>query len=240
MLLRTEKLNLKRCLVPEGQFLMGSADENAFDEGPVHRVYVAAFEMAQTPVTNHDYGIFLKKAKKEPSEWWENSAFNDPEQPVVGVNWHEAKEYCEWLSKKTGHNIRLPTEAEFEKAARGGLHGKKYPWGDEVSAGRYRIKVGPLESPYKMKANPPNAYGLFDMVSNVHQWCLDGYDPNYYEESPERKPMGPVSFDRRAARGNSWKEDDLIATCAQRTSLAPYFRCDDFGFRWVIGFKVED
>lgn len=233
-----KKLNLKRCLVPEGHFWMGTKGES-FDAGPVHKVYVSAFEMAQYPVLNQDYGVYLKKSGEDPPEQWGDPKFDDPRQPVVGVNWHEARKYCQWLSEQTGSNIRLPTEAEFEKAARGGLQHMTYPWGHEREAGRYKVHEGPLEAPYAAGTNPPNAYGLYDMVSNVHQWCLDGYDPDFYSESPERNPQGAEGTPMKVARGWSWTREDLIGRVAARTSLAPYFRVNDFGIRWVIGYKVE-
>ena len=234
-----KKPNLKRCLVPEGPFMMGTKGDT-FDESPAHRAYVSAFEMAQTPVLNRDYASFLRKNKDvDPPPWWEDSGFNDPDQPVVGVNWHEAKEYCSWLGTKTGMNLRLPTEAEFEKAARSGLQRMDYPWGNDIEKSGYKLTEGPLEAPYGSGTNPRNAYGLFDMVSNVFQWCLDRYDPKYYEEADERNPMGSQRTGQRAARGGSWKEETLIHRCATRGSLAPYFRCDDFGFRWIVSFKVD-
>ena len=234
-----KKLTLKRCLVPEGPYMMGTKGET-FDESPAHRVYVSAFEMAQTPVLNRDYALFLKENKDvDQPQWWEDPSFNDPNQPVVGVNWHEAKEYCAWLGRKAGMNLRLPTEGEFEKAVRGGLQGADYPWGNELETSGYKVTEGPLKGPYKPGANPPNAYGLYDMVSNVLQWCLDRYDPNYYEESEERNPMGSQRTGQRAARGGSWKDESLIRRCATRAGLAPYFRCDDFGFRWIVSFKVD-
>lgn len=233
-----KKLTLKRCLIPEGHFLMGSAGDT-FDEGPVHKVYVSAFEMARYPVRNRDYELFLKDTDEDPPQWWEDSRFNEPDQPVVGVNWHEARRFCAWLGEETGHNMRLPTEAEFEKASRGGLQGKVYPWGNDREEGHYKLDRGPLDAPYKPGTNPPNAYGLHDMVSNVHQWCLDGYDPDYYEHSEERNPLGAEGVPMRVARGWSFTQEDLIGRCAARASLSPYFRVNDFGFRWVIGYKID-
>lgn len=235
---RSSKFNLRRCLVPEGPFMMGTKGET-FDESPVHRVFLSAFEVSQTPVLNRDYEVFARKTGTELPKWWNDPNFNDPDQPVVGVNWHEARAYCEWLSEGAGHHIRLPTEAEFEKASRGGLQGAEYPWGNDINAGNYKVREGPLKGPYKPRANPPNSFGLYDMVSNIHQWCWDGYDPNYYRESPERNPTGSRSADLRAARGASWNQDELLGRCAARTRLAPYFRVNDFGFRWVIGPRLE-
>lgn len=233
--LGSAKPDLQRSLVPEGHFAMGSEGES-FDESPVHKVYVSAFEMAKTPVRNRDYALFLKEAGADPPPWWDDPAFDDPDQPAVGVNWHEARAFCDWLSQLSGLKIRLPTEAEFEKAARGGRRGCKYPWGNELATSGYVVSRGPLEGPYKPGTNPPNGYGLFDIVSNVHQWCLDGYDPDFYAASPERDPIAPGSTEQKAARGGTWKQEQLVVRCAERTRLAPYFRCDDFGIRWVAAY----
>jgi sulfatase modifying factor 1 len=238
MRFRGTKPNLRRCLVPEGPFMMGTKGDS-FDEAPAHRVLLSAFEMSQTPVLNRDYALFMKKSGADPPQWWDDPNFNNPDQPVVGVNWHEARAYCDWITERSGSSIRLPTEAEFEKASRGGLQGADYPWGNDPTGHHYKISKGPLTGPYKPSKNPPNAYGLHDVVSNIHQWCLDGYDPNYYEESPSRNPTGSRSADLRAARGATWNQENLACRCAARTALAAYFRVNDFGFRWVIGPRLE-
>jgi formylglycine-generating enzyme required for sulfatase activity len=235
MRLFTRKPDLKRCLVPEGTFDMGTPGES-FDEGPVHPVTLSAFEMAQFPVRNRDYAQFLKRTGAEAPPFWREPRFSDPGQPVVGVSWYEAERYCKWLSELAGLTFRLPTEAEFEKAARAGLPRASYPWGNDRSKGGYRIDRGPLEGPYRCGLNPPNGHGLYDMLSNVHQWCLDGYDPEYYRSSPGRNPTGAEGAAMRAARGWSWTEEDLIGRCAARAKLSPYFRVHDFGFRWVIAY----
>lgn len=235
MRLFSRKPVLKRSLVPEGSFEMGTPGES-FDEGPPHTVTVAAIEMAQYPVTNAEYGLYLRRTGAQPPPWWRKAGFSDPGQPVVGVNWHEARQYCEWLSQLTELHIRLPTEAEFEKGARAGLRGATYPWGNDRAKGGYSVACGPLAGPYRCGINPPNGFGLYDMVSNVYQWCLDGYDPDYYRTSPARNPTGREGAAMRSARGWSWTEEDLIGRCAARASLAPYFRVHDFGFRWVIAY----
>lgn len=235
MLFRFKKLKLRRSLVPEGSFQLGS-DDGAFDEKPMREIYLSAFEMSQTPVTNRDYALFLKKARKKPPQWWSDPLFCHPDQPVVGVNWHEAMEYCQWLSQQTRYEIRLPSEAEWEKAARGGLRAARYPWGNDISGSGLDQLRGPLKAPRKVRSGKPNGYGLFDMVFNIHQWCLDGYDPDFYAECADTNPRAPFNEELASARGASWRSECLVASCSERTRLAPYFRCDDFGFRWVRVF----
>src|ERR1700681_3763210 len=116
--------------IPEGWFLMGS-ETGQDNERPVHRVWIDAFELAVCQVTNADYAKFLAETQNRPPLHWRDAEFSNPEQAVVGVSWFDALAYCEWLSNATGHLYRLPTEAEWECAARGGLEQKLYPWGDE-------------------------------------------------------------------------------------------------------------
>lgn len=235
MILRRKKPDLARVLIEEGSFVMGA--EGHFGEAPAHEVFVSPFEIAKRPVTNREFALYLKATRADPPPFWDRPGFSSAEQPVVGVNWHEASAFCLWLSSETGLEFRLPTEAEFEKAARGGARGRCYPWGDDLERSRYCLLRGPLASPYEVGANPPNDFGLYDMVSNVYQWCLDGFEADYYAHSPPRNPRGADRFDTRTARAMSWKSELLVARCAQRHHLAPYFRCDDFGFRWVRAFS---
>lgn len=222
---------LERVLVPEGSFLMGSTGRRD-DEEPVHRVFVDAFEMAITPVTNAAYCRYLDDTGALPPQWIEEPDFSRSDQPVVGVNWHEARAYCDWLSEKSGFFLRLPTEAEREKAARGGLEQKLFPWGDDVAGGGHTCLRGPLGGPDPVAASEPNGYGLYNLADTVHEWCLDAYHTDFYSVSPERSPCafgGP----RRAARGGSWRHHIVVTPCSARSSLPPTFHYADFGFRWV-------
>jgi formylglycine-generating enzyme required for sulfatase activity len=205
-------------------FLMGSHD-GAENERPVHRVWVDMFEIAAHPVTNAEYARFaLPPLGDDP-------LFNHPQQPVVSVSWNDAVRYCEWLSDLTGRRFRLPTEAEWECAARGGAEGMRYPWGDDLPDYATRS----LDGPEVVGRRPPNVFGLYDMCENVHEWCSDWYDADYYAVSPDRNPQGPASGSRRASRGGSWRHQIKVSRCAARSSISPDFQYADYGFRIVHG-----
>jgi len=214
---------MRMILIPSQSFLMGSEDGRP-DERPVHRVSIDAFEIGSTQVTNDDYEFFAQAAGHPLPP----APFVDPQQPVVAVSWFDAVAFCEWLSGITGRHVRLPTEAEWECAARGGAEGMRYPWGNELpAADDTRCAHGP--DPVARRA--ANAYGLYDMCENVHEWCSDWYGPGFYAVSPERNPRGPEKGTRRASRGGSWRHQIKISRCAARSSLPPEFQYADYGFR---------
>lgn len=214
---------------------MGRAGVRA-DEEPVHRVLVSKFEMAATPVTNAQYRRFLHATGDAVPPFFDTPGFDAPDQPVVGVNFDQALRFCEWLSDETGLPIRLPTEAEREKASRGGIEGAVFPWGDDPAAGGQKTLRGPLPHPERVRSTPPNGYGLFQMSDTVHEWCLDFYRPDYYSISPSVDPCASEG-DRRSARGGSWRHALVITPCAARSSLPPTFHYSDFGFRWVVSAR---
>jgi len=213
-------------LVAGTWFDMGS--DIAANEGPVHRVWVDGFEIGACQVTNAEYGAFLEATGHPPPPSWLEPDFADPSQPVVAVSWFDAVRYCEWLSSTERIPYRLPTEAEWECAARGGIEGALYSWGDdlrEVNATRW------LHGPEPVARGTPNAYGLYDMCENVHEWCSDWYAPDYYRVSPDRNPRGPETGTRRSSRGGSWRHRVKVSRCAARSSIPPSFQYADYGFR---------
>ena len=216
--------------VPAGWFLMGS-DKGQDNERPVHRVWVDRFLLATCQVTNREFGLFLRATGSLPPPFWEDPAFRDPEQPVVAVSWFEAARYCEWLSATTGKKYRLPTEAEWERAARGGLEGQQFPWGDDPPQSRPHYHERWQTGPEPVGRSAPNPYGLHEMCENVHEWCSDWFDPAYYAVSPERNPPGPADGSRRASRGGSWRHHIKISRCSARSSIPPEFQYADYGFR---------
>ncbi|HEY3306079.1 MAG TPA: formylglycine-generating enzyme family protein [Candidatus Binatia bacterium] len=217
--------------IPEGDFLMGSED-GMDNEKPVHRVWVDGFSIGKFPVTNREYRIFVEQTKSVPPPFCLEPMFSHPEKPVVGVSWHHATAYCSWLSERTEKTFRLPTEAEWERAARGGRESRKYPWGDVTPEERgyagYDLEHG---GPERVGANQPNGFGLYDISASVHEWCSDFYDPSYYQISPEKNPSGPSSGPRKVSRGGSWRHKIKFSRCAARSSLNPAFKYADYGFR---------
>jgi len=216
--------------IPEGWFWMGCANGRD-DEKPVHHVWVDSFELASFQTTNAEYACFLDTTRHPKPLTWDNSYFNNPKQPVVAVSWFDATAYCEWLSVVTGKRYRLPIEAEWERAARGGVENALYPWGDcqpeQIPDYANRWKHGP--EPVGLYS--PNAYGLYNLGDNVHEWCADWYDPGFYGKSPERNPQGPATGDRRASRGGSWRHQIKVTRTAARSSIPPEFKYADYGFR---------
>jgi sulfatase modifying factor 1 len=219
-------------VVPVGGtwFLIGSNDGED-NERPVHRVWVDAFDIGACQVTNDEYAIFVRATGHPPPPSIDDSRFNDPKQPVIAVSWMDAMKYCEWLSSASGRHVRLPTEAEWECAARGGEEGKLYPWGDDPPQLQPDYKTRWIDGPEAVAKRPPNAFGVYDMCENVHEWCSDWYGADFYSVSPARNPSGPDTGTRRVSRGGSWRHHVKISRCAARSSLPPEFHYTDYGFR---------
>jgi formylglycine-generating enzyme required for sulfatase activity len=216
--------------IPEGWFSMGCAGGRD-DEKPVHRVWVDAFELAAYQTTHEEYARFLESTLHHKPLSWDDPNFHHPRQPVVGVSWFDAVAYCEWMSRMSSRLYRLPSEAEWERAARAGAEGLLYPWGncepEQVPNYSQRWKTGP--EPVGLFS--PNAYGLFNLGDNVHEWCADWYDANYYANSPQGNPQGPPTGIRRASRGGSWRHHIKVTRTAARSSIPPEFKYADYGFR---------
>jgi len=211
-------------VIPRGWFWMGW-EAGLPSERPRHRVWVDAFAIARHPVTNGEYGAFLRASGAPPPPWWTDARFDDPAQPVVGVSWDEAVRFCAWLAAADGRDCRLPTEAEWEKAARGGLDGARFPWGDA------RPDPPAFDRPPRVTAAPENAYGLGALSGVCHEWCLDWDSDAYYRESPEINPRGPETGTRRVSRGGAWRHADPWSPVAHRSSLPASLRYSDYGFR---------
>jgi formylglycine-generating enzyme len=198
---------------------MGSADGRP-DEGPIHTVRVLPFLLGATPVTNAEYAPFLDARLAEPPPWWGAAGFDDPEQPVVGATWFDAMAFAAWLSDRDDARYRLPTEAEWEGAAR-----------DDGRWSPPRVPEGPRIAPWLVGRGAPNVQGLFDMNTLVHEWCLDWYDAGYYAVSPGEDPRGPLAGTRRSSRGGSWRHHVRWSRPSARSSLPPAMKYADYGFR---------
>jgi sulfatase modifying factor 1 len=229
--------------IPEGWFLMGSdsSQPGQDNERPVHRVWIDAFELAACQVTNADYAKFLAATKHDKVQrkplHWDDPNFSHPEQPVVAPSWFDAVAYCEWLSALTHKHYRLPTEAEWERAARGGAEQNLYPWGDAPLESLQNYASRWKTAPERVGQAEKNAYGLFDIGANVHEWCSDWFNADYYQISPDRNPQGPAEGARKSSRGGSWRHQTKVSRCAARASIPPEFQYADYGFRIARDFQ---
>ncbi|HEU4387314.1 MAG TPA: formylglycine-generating enzyme family protein [Blastocatellia bacterium] len=233
----TEIVGPEMITIPGGEFLMG-CENGAANELPVHRVFVDSFAIGRYAITNRLYRFYVEDTSSDPPRDWNNARFNDPDQPVTSVSWFAAAAYCSWLSRRTGKPYRLPTEAEWERAARGGLESKLYTWGDSPPQDQPQYLTLWLNGPERIGKRPPNGFGLHDISENVHEWCSDWYGGNYYEESPARNPQGPQSGTRRASRGGSWRHQIKITRVAARSSIPPNYAYSDYGFRCAMSLRV--
>jgi formylglycine-generating enzyme required for sulfatase activity len=215
--------------IRRGWFLMGS-DEGQEAERPVRRVWVDAFEMGVYPVTRAEYAVFLEDTGYEQPREWNNPVFGQPDQPVVGINWDDTQAYCAWRSRRN-NAVRLPTEAEWERAARGGPDGQRYPWGNRIPDWVPDAGHGPLEGPWAVTLGTPNRFGLYGIAGNIHEWCSNWHARNFYAASPTLNPIGPEEGQRRASRGGAWRHTVTMNRTAARSGLDPSFRYTDYGFR---------
>ena len=215
--------------IPAGEFLMGSPEGVGYsDEHPQHTVYLDAFWIMQTEVTNAQYAKCVADGACSAPD---NSRWQDPiyaHHPVTDVDWHQANAYARWAGG------RLPTEAEWEKAARG-IDGRTYPWGNEppvqslANCCDFVNHITPVGS-YRTGVSP---YGVLDMAGNVWEWTADWYDSGYYSQSPAQNPTGPTSGDSRVVRGGAYDWDADVVRVANRDGSDPDYRGGHGGFRVV-------
>jgi sulfatase modifying factor 1 len=251
-------------LIPGGEFLMGSDDAEE-DERPVHRVQLDEVYLGVQAVTNTEYARFVRDTGHRAPAIYElplvvaagggdrERGFREAgapyvwidsepppgrgDHPVTLVRYDDAAAYCAWLAAITGRPFRLPTEAEWEKAARGGEESKRYPWGDRLDRDRANFLVDPAmratHGTMPVRSFPPNGHGLFDMAGNVWEWVQDWYDPRAYEHAAARNPRGPASGHLRVLRGGGWLVADVrMLSCSHRHKVPP----DTYSY--AIGFRV--
>ena len=209
-------------------------DQGRADERPVHPVRVDAFAMSVYTVTNRQYRFFVDRTHRQMPDAFAETQFGHPRQPVVAVSWEEANAYCRWLSGLTKETYRLPTEAEWEWAVRQKKEGRLYSWGDEDPSEFDLYRLGWRDKrPQVVGLQPPNGFGLYNLGDNVHEWCLDWYDREYYQRSPGHNPVNQTPTHRRASRGGAWRHQIKVSRCAARSSLDPSYKYTDYGFRVV-------
>jgi len=248
-------------LISAGTFDMGTDDERLMEISPLHRVYISDFYMDIHPVTNGQFAEFLNQTKpsegpdgerykivvlrsdletKERKTWWPTEITYEygkyvaykgfTSHPVITVSWNAADAYCKWAGK------RLPTEAEWEKAARGGLVGKQFAWGNEIPTEEIvhnrswdnNKSAAPLEP---ARSGKPNGYGLYNMAGGVWEWCFDWFAPDYYERSKRKDPRGPESGTYKVLRGGSWFNPPPGLKVALRNTLKNTALDETTGFR---------
>ena len=228
--------------IPGGEFLRGRShalpDDHLKwfptllkDDRPVRKIFVDAFYLDEHEVTNEQYAAFVKATKHPaPYNWPKGRLPADKEKlPVVDVSWLDASVYCGWAGK------RLPTEAEWERAARGLAEGQRYPWGEEDPT-KKQACFDTMKGPCEVGQFPPNYFGLYDMAGNVWEWTGDYYDRDWYSKSPGRNPAGPAQGQYRVIRGGSWSDVAKYLTNSYRSWARPLERSPNIGIRCAKSF----
>jgi len=223
--------------VPGGRFQMGGKAE--YDGKPPHWVRISPFWLAETAVTNEQYGRFLAATKHEEPGFWRDRRFSDPEQPVVGVSWHDAEAFCRWLSAGAGRELTLPSEAQWEFAARG-EEGRIYPWGDDPPDERRACfdqdYIEGRPAPVGSFPSGQGPFGHQDLAGNVWEWCLDAWDEEAYSKRGRgAEPTDPLvtegEGELKALRGGGWDRSASDLRSAIRNGDHATGRNDDIGFR---------
>jgi formylglycine-generating enzyme required for sulfatase activity len=233
-------------LIPAGEFLMGSdldEDKDARrDEQPRHTLYLPDYSIAKTPVTNAQYAVFVETAGRKPPEHWKDKRPppSKEDHPVVWVNWYDAVAYCKWLAEATGQPYRLPSGAEWEKAARG-TDGRIYPWGNEWEAERCNTSESGKGGTTPVGSYPQGAspYGLLDMAGNVWEWTRSKYKGYPYTSADGREGLGAEAEVLRVMRGGSWFDQRSYARCAARRRGLPDSLWSSMGFRLCVSFHEK-
>jgi sulfatase modifying factor 1 len=229
-------INHEFVLIPGGEFMMGelSPPNAGFVDNYQHKVYVDSFYIDKYEVTNAQYKEFCDSTGRSLPEFWNMDVYNSgqafPDYPVTGVTWADAEAYAKWKG------FRLPTEAEWEYAARGGIAGKRFPNGNEMDSSMANYYPTQMHT-IPVGSYPPNGYGLFDMAGNVVEWVYDFYSEDYFNESPYKNPTGPLYGKQRVIRGGGWRSGKSCNMVSFRQSLRPYWVDFNVGFRCAKDLK---
>ena len=224
-------------LVEGGTFTMGCTDgECESNEFPTRKVTLSSFKMAKYPVTQKQWIVIMGRTITEQAALagQANLYGAGDNYPIHYVSWSDAQEFIQKLNASTGKNYRLPTEAEWEYAARGGEESKgyKYSGGNDIDTiAWYYNNSGQTKS---VGTKAPNELGIYDMSGNVYEWCSDWYGPDYQTNSPQNNPIGPATGSNRVLRGGSWSAGASACRVSYRISNTPNFRKNDYGFRLVL------
>ena len=222
--------------IPAGEFTMGRTRETSDDktnmrpmilrdDRPAHKVFLDAFSIDTHEVTHAQYEAFINATgHRAPYHWLGGKLPEGKGQfPIYNVDWQDANAYCQWAGK------RLPTEAEWEKAARGGLEAQDYPHGDKITLADARYNMS--DGPGPVGKFKPNAFGVFDMAGNISEWVNDWFDRTYYETSPTKNPTGPETGKYKMVRGGAWSDGPRRVTVFFRNWVRPNQTTPNIGFR---------
>lgn len=237
--MRIEVINYSLVEIPAGPFTMGTYPtglRKTDPEEPQRSVTLDAYAIGIYHVTNSQYAKFVNDAGYQKSIFWEDERFNGEACPVVGVSWYDVQNYIVWLNELTGEKYRLPTEAEWEKAARG-TDGREYPWGNTWDATMANTAEAQLKKTVAVGNYPDgiSPFGCYDMAGNAYDWCSDWFHIDTYKYSPSENPMGAVEGRRKVIRGGSWQpRGEFAARCANRAASEPVRASHNIGFRIAL------
>ena len=228
----SQSIDSTMVLIPAGEFMMGKDAENGADYSPAHKVKLNAFYIDVHEVTNAEYLEFCRQTNHNLPEFWGIDKYKSgeeyPDCPVIGVSFFDALSYAKWAGK------RLPTEAEWECAARGKLIGNTFPAGEEYHNYPEELTGGSsVRQLYPVMKRVPNGYGLYDMAGSVREWVLDNYGPEYYKNGPNENPLNSDNGKFKIIRGGGWKSGKMCMPVYLRDALMPSWVDICVGFRCV-------
>lgn len=233
-----EQINYPLVKVPDGRFLMGTIPtglRKSDHEEPQREVTLDTYYIGKHLVTNAQFSKFVEATKYPLPRFYTDPRFNSPNCPVVGITWYDTQAFLAWIEELASDSYRLPTEAEWEKAARG-TDGREYPWGDQWESSKANTSESRIKrlTPVGNYPDAVSVYGCYDMAGNAYEWCSDWFHPETYKHSPSVNPQGPVHGRRKVIRGGSWvARGEFAARCANRAAYEPIQAVHNVGFRIV-------